>query len=209
VVGPDGPTHAGSFDLSYLRPIPNMVIMAPADENECRRMLCTGFYHDGPAAVRYPRGQGPGVSVATSLEPLPLGQGNIERRGKRIAFLSFGALLQEALVAGAHFDATVANMRFIKPLDETLLLDIAAKHDLLVTMEDNVVLGGAGSAVNEVLAAHQQLIPVLNLGLPDQFQDQGTREQLLTDAGLDSGAIIAAVESFLDHEPLAKHATLA
>jgi 1-deoxy-D-xylulose-5-phosphate synthase len=209
VVGPDGPTHAGSFDLSYLRPIPNMVIMAPADENECRQMLSTGFYHDGPAAVRYPRGQGPGVSVATSLDPLPLGQGKVERRGKRIAFLSFGALLQEALVAGAHFDATVANMRFIKPLDETLLFDLAAKHDLLVTLEDNVVLGGAGSAVNEALAAHQQLIPVLNLGLPDHFQDQGTREELLTDAGLDSGAIIAAVDSFLDHEPLAKHATLA
>jgi 1-deoxy-D-xylulose-5-phosphate synthase len=209
VVGPDGPTHAGSFDLSYLRPIPNMVIMAPADENECRQMLSTGFYHDGPAAVRYPRGQGPGVNVATSLDPLPLGQGKIERRGKRIALLSFGALLQEALVAGAHFDATVANMRFIKPLDETLLFDIAAKHDLLVTLEDNVVFGGAGSAVNEALAAHQRLIPVLNLGLPDRFQDQGTREELLTDAGLDSGAIIAAVESFLDHEPLAKHATLA
>ncbi|MDX1823898.1 MAG: 1-deoxy-D-xylulose-5-phosphate synthase [Thiohalomonadales bacterium] len=209
VVGPDGPTHAGSFDLSYLRPIPNMVIMAPADENECRQMLSTGFYHDGPAAVRYPRGQGPGVSVATSLDPLPLAQGKVERRGKRIAFLSFGALLQEALVAGAHFDATVANMRFIKPLDETLLLDLAAKHDLLVTLEDNVVLGGAGSAVNEALAAHQKLIPVLNLGLPDHFQDQGTREELLTDAGLDSGAIIAAVDSFLDHEPLAKHATLA
>ena len=209
VVGPDGPTHAGSFDLSYLRPIPNMVIMAPADENECRQMLSTGFYHDGPAAVRYPRGQGPGVNVAISLDPLPLGQGKIERRGKRIALLSFGALLQEALVAGAHFDATVANMRFIKPLDETLLFDIAAKHDLLVTLEDNVVFGGAGSAVNEALAAHQRLIPVLNLGLPDRFQDQGTREELLTDAGLDSGAIIAAVESFLDHEPLAKHATLA
>jgi len=209
VVGPDGPTHAGSFDLSFLRPIPNMVIMAPADENECRQMLSTGFHYDGPAAVRYPRGQGPGVKVEASLEPLAIGRGNIERQGKRIAFLSFGCLLQEALAAGAHYDATVANMRFIKPLDEELLVELAADHDLLVTLEDNVVLGGAGSAVNEALAAHQILIPVLNLGLPDRFQDQGSREELLADAGLDSGAIIAAVESFLDHEPLAKHATLA
>jgi 1-deoxy-D-xylulose-5-phosphate synthase len=209
VVGPDGPTHAGSFDLSFLRPIPNMVIMAPADENECRQMLSTGFHYDGPAAVRYPRGQGPGVKVEASLEPLPLGRGNIERQGKRIAFLSFGCLLQEALASGVHYDATVANMRFIKPLDEELLLKLAADHDLLVTLEDNVVLGGAGSAVNEALAAHQILIPVLNLGLPDRFQDQGSREELLADAGLDSDAIIAAVESFLDHEPLAKHATLA
>ena len=209
VVGPDGPTHAGSFDLSFLRPIPNMVIMAPADENECRQMLSTGFHYDGPAAVRYPRGQGPGVKVEASLEPLPLGRGKIERQGKRIAFLSFGCLLQEALAAGAHYDATVTNMRFIKPLDEELLLKLAADHDLLVTLEDNVVLGGAGSAVNEALAAHQILIPVLNLGLPDRFQDQGSREELLADAGLESDAIIAAVESFLDHEPLAKHATLA
>jgi len=209
VVGPDGPTHAGSFDLSFLRPIPNMVIMAPADENECRQMLSTGFHHDGPAAVRYPRGQGPGVNVETSLDTLPVGRGKIERKGKRIAFLSFGCLLQEALVAGAHYDATVANMRFIKPLDETLLLELATNHDLLVTLEDNVVLGGAGSAVNESLAAHQILIPVLNLGLPDRFQDQGSREELLADAGLDSSAIIAAVDSFLDQEPLAKHVTLA
>jgi 1-deoxy-D-xylulose-5-phosphate synthase len=209
VVGPDGPTHAGSFDLSFLRPIPNMVIMAPADENECRQMLSTGFQYDGPAAVRYPRGEGPGVNVEASLAPLPLGRGKIERQGERIAFLSFGCLLQEALAAGAHCDATVANMRFIKPLDEKLLLDLAANHDLLVTLEDNVVLGGAGSAVNETLAAHQILIPVLNLGLPDRFQDQGSREELLADADLDSSAIIAAVESFLDHEPLAKHATLA
>jgi len=209
VVGPDGPTHAGSFDLSFLRAIPNMVIMAPADENECRQMFCTGYHYEGPAAVRYPRGQGPGIEVDASLTPVPLGKGKIERRGQRIAFLSFGCLLQEALVAGEHYDATVANMRFIKPLDEKLLLELAASHDLLVTLEDNVVMGGAGSAVNESLAAHQKLIPVLNLGLPDRFQDQGTREELLTDAGLDSNAIIAAIDAFLDHEPLAKTVTLA
>ena len=209
VVGPDGPTHAGSFDLSFLRPIPNMVIMAPADENECRQMLSTGYLYDGPTAVRYPRGQGPGVVVEASLAPLAVGRGKIEREGTGIAFLSFGSLLQEALVAGDHYDATVANMRFIKPLDENLVLKLAATHDLLVTLEDNVVLGGAGSAVNELLAAHRKLVPILNLGLPDRFQDQGSREELLADAGLDSGAIIAAVESFLDQEPLAKHATLA
>ena len=209
VVGPDGPTHAGSFDLSFLRAIPNMAIMAPADENECRQMLTTGYQYNGPAAVRYPRGQGPGTEVEASLTPIPFGKGKIERRGKRIAFLSFGCLLQEALLASEHYDASVANMRFIKPLDEDLLLELAESHDLLVTLEDNVVMGGAGSAVNESLAAHRKLIPVLNLGLPDRFQDQGTREELLADAGLDSNAIIAAVDACLDHEPLAKTVTLA
>lgn len=209
VVGPDGPTHAGSFDLSFLRAIPNMVIMAPADENECRQMLTTGYQFDGPAAVRYPRGQGPGVEIDTSLTPVPFGKGKIERQGQRIAFLSFGCLLPEALAAAEHYDASVANMRFIKPLDDNLLLKLAASHDLLVTLEDNAVMGGAGSAVNESLAAHRKLIPVLNLGLPDRFQEHGTREELLTDAGLDSNAIIAAVDAYLDHEPLAKTVTLA
>ena len=209
VVGPDGPTHAGSFDLSFLRAIPNMVIMAPADENECRQMLTTGYQFDGPAAVRYPRGQGPGVKVDTSLTPVPFGKGKIERQGRRIAFLSFGCLLPEALAAAEHYDASVANMRFIKPLDDNLLLELAASHDLLVTLEDNAVMGGAGSAVNESLAAHRKLIPVLNLGLPDRFQEHGSREELLTDAGLDSNAIIAAVDAYLDHEPLAKTVTLA
>ncbi len=209
LVGPDGPTHAGSFDLSFLRAIPNMVIMAPANENECRQMLTTGYQCDGPAAVRYPRGQGPGVEIDASLTPIPLGKGKIERQGQRIAFLSFGCLLPEALLAGEHYDASVANMLFIKPLDDNLLLELAASHDLLVTLEDNAVMGGAGSAVNECLATHQKLIPVLNLGLPDRFQDHGTREELLTDAGLDSNAIIAAVDAYLDHEPLAKTVTLA
>lgn len=209
VVGPDGPTHAGSFDLSFLRAIPNMVIMAPADENECRQMLTTGYQFNGPAAVRYPRGQGPGVEIDTSLTPVPFGKGKIERQGQRIAFLSFGCLLPEALAAAENYDASVANMRFIKPLDDRLLLELAASHDLLVTLEDNAVMGGAGSAVNESLAAHRKLIPVLNLGLPDRFQEHGTREELLTDAGLDSNAIIAAVDAYLDHEPLAKTVTLA
>ncbi|MCG6885974.1 MAG: 1-deoxy-D-xylulose-5-phosphate synthase [Proteobacteria bacterium] len=209
VVGPDGPTHAGSFDLSYLRAIPNMVVMAPADENECRQMLTTGFRHTGPAAVRYPRGTGPGVAIQPALTELPIGKGEIRRKGRRIALLSFGSLLSEAMIAAEHFDATVANMRFIKPLDEALLLELANGHDVLVTLEDNVVMGGAGSAVNEALLARQRPMPILNLGLPDRFQDQASRDELLTEAGLDSGAIIAAVEAFLDHEPLAKHITLA
>ena len=209
VVGPDGPTHAGSFDLSYLRAIPNMVVMAPADENECRQMLTTGFRHPGPAAVRYPRGTGPGVAVQPELTGLPVGKGELRRRGRRIALLAFGSPLAEALRAAEHLDATVANMRFVKPLDEDLLLELADSHDLLVSLEDNVIMGGAGSAVNEALLAHQRLVPVLNLGLPDRFQEQASREELLSEAGLDSGAIIAAVTSFLDHEPLAKHITLA
>ncbi len=209
VVGPDGPTHAGSFDLSFLRAIPNMVIMAPADENECRQMLSTGFLHNGPAAVRYPRGHGPGIKVNASMAGLPLGKGERRRQGQHIALLSFGSLLNRALEAAEILNATVANMRFIKPLDETLLLELADSHDLLVTLEDNVVQGGAGSAVNECLLHHRRLVPVLNLGLPDRFQQQGSREELLSDAGLDSSDIIAAVETFMHQEPLAKHITLA
>ncbi len=209
VVGPDGPTHAGSFDLSFLRAIPNMLIMAPADENECRRMLSTGYAHEGPAAVRYPRGTGPGVAVDSSLEPLPVGKAEVRREGRRVALMSFGAVLETALTAGEALDATVVNMRFVKPLDESLLRELAASHDLLVTLEDNVVMGGAGSAVNEFLAAEHALIPVLNLGLPDRFQEHGTREELLAEAGLTPDAIIRAVQAFLHHEPLAKHATLA
>ena len=209
VVGPDGPTHAGSFDLSYLRAIPNLVVMAPADENECRQMLTTGYRHRGPAAVRYPRGTGPGVTVQPDFEALSLGKGELRRQGRRIALLSFGSPLAEALQAAEQLDATVANMRFVKPLDEDLVLQLADRHELLVTLEDNVIMGGAGSAVNEVLLAHRRLVPVLNLGLPDRFQEQASREELLAEAGLDRDAILAAVASFLDHQPLAKHITLA
>ena len=209
VVGPDGPTHAGSFDLSFLRAIPNMLIMAPADENECRRMLSTGHAHAGPAAVRYPRGTGPGVAIESSLKPLPVGKAEVRREGRRVALLAFGALLETALTAGEALDATVVNMRFVKPLDEALLRELAASHDLLVTLEDNVVMGGAGSAVNEFLAAEHALVPVLNLGLPDRFQEHGTRAELLAEAGLTPDAIIRAVQASLHHEPLAKHATLA
>jgi 1-deoxy-D-xylulose-5-phosphate synthase len=197
LVGPDGPTHAGSFDLSYLRCLPNLTIMAPADENECRRMLTTGFHLDGPAAVRYPRGKGPGVAVQPELDALPVGRGERRREGRRVALLSFGAMLPAALEAGEALDATVINMRFVKPLDETLIEETARKHDLLVTIEDNAVAGGAGSGVNEALSRLGLPVPVLNLGLPDRFQDHGSREELLSDAGLDTAGILAAVRQRL------------
>ena len=209
VVGPDGPTHAGSFDLSYLRAIPEMTIMAPADENECRQMLYTGFQLDGPAAVRYPRGKGPGVEIEPAMTALPVGRGEIRREGRRIALLAFGAPLAAALEAAERLDATVANMRFVKPLDGELVRELAARHDLLVTIEDNVVAGGAGSAVNECLAARQPAAAILNLGLPDEFMEQGEREELLADAGLSADGIIRAVERFTEAHPLAKHATVA
>jgi 1-deoxy-D-xylulose-5-phosphate synthase len=196
LVGPDGPTHAGSFDYSYMRCIPNMLIMAPADENECRRMLSTGFHHDGPASVRYPRGKGPGVKVGKDLSTLPIGKGEIRHQGGRIAILAFGSMVTPALEASKTLGATVANMRFIKPLDEALILVMAKTHDVLVTVEENVLAGGAGSAVNEFLQAQQILMPVLNLGLPDEFVEQGTREQLLSHCGLDAQGILQSVETF-------------
>jgi 1-deoxy-D-xylulose-5-phosphate synthase len=196
LVGPDGPTHAGSFDLSFMRCLPNMVIMAPADENECRQMLFTGFQHNGPAAVRYPRGKGPGVAVVSEMTALPIGKGEIRRRGKRIAILSFGTLLAPALEVGERIDATVVNMRFVKPLDETLILELARTHEIFVTIEDNAIAGGAGSAVNELLHARQCYVPVLNLGLPDQFLEQGSREELLALCGLDSEGIIKRIEQY-------------
>jgi 1-deoxy-D-xylulose-5-phosphate synthase len=196
IVGPDGPTHAGSFDLSFLRCIPNMVIMAPADEGECRRMLTTGFRHDGPAAVRYPRGSGPGTATEASLETLAIGKGEAVREGHEVALLAFGAMLSPALQVADMIDASVANMRFIKPLDEALVLELAANHRLLVTLEDNVIAGGAGSAVNELLAARGIDTPVLNLGLPDAFVEQGGREELLALCGLDKDGIIRAIEAY-------------
>jgi len=207
VVGPDGATHAGSFDLSYLRCIPNMLIMAPADENECRQMLSTGFAHDGPAAVRYPRGQGPGIPVDQSLQTLPLAKAKLVREGKTVAILSFGTLLSEALVAAESLNGTCVNMRFIKPLDTTLLAKLAASHDLLVTVEDNSVMGGAGSAVNEALLEMGLSTPIVNLGLPDTFLHHASREALLADAGLDADGIIRRVEAKLHRTTHPKHAT--
>jgi 1-deoxy-D-xylulose-5-phosphate synthase len=202
IVGADGPTHAGMFDLSFLRCVPNMVVMAPADEGECRRMLTTGFLHDGPAAVRYPRGTGPGVRAGSDLQPLPLGKGEIRRRGRDVALLAFGPLLAPALAAAEGLDATVANMRFVKPLDGALIEELAAGHRVLVTLEDNVIEGGAGSAVDEYLRSRGIAVPLLHLGLPDSFVEQGRREELLAECGLDTDGIIAAVRAFLSPQGL-------
>ncbi len=193
VVGPDGATHAGNLDLSFLRCVPNMVVMAPADEDECRKMLTTGFRHEGPAAVRYPRGTGPGVAIAPALESLPLGKAQLRRRGAGIALLAFGATVPAAEAVGAELGLTVVNMRFVKPLDRELVLQLAQSHEGFATLEDNVVAGGAGSGVAELLAAEGIAMPMLHLGLPDAFQHHASREQLLAEAGLDAAGIRAAL----------------
>jgi 1-deoxy-D-xylulose-5-phosphate synthase len=202
LVGADGATHHGAFDLSYLRCIPNLVVMAPSDENECARMLSTGIHHSGPSAVRYPRGNGPGVSVDAEPKPLVIGKGRIVRealgrRRPRVALLGFGCMVSTALEVAEILDAVVADMRFVKPLDIELILDLAQENDLLVTLEDNARLGCAGSAVNELLAAHHQQVPVLNLGLPDQFVEHGTREELLALLGLDASGVLRAIQKRL------------
>jgi len=193
LVGADGPTHAGSFDLTYLRCLPNMVVMAPSDENECRQMLHTGFQIDGPAAVRYPRGSGPGVPVQKDLTALPIGKGEVRRRGQRVAILSFGALLKPCVEAAEKLDATVANMRFVKPLDEELVRELAISHEWLVTVEENTILGGAGSAVLEALEKKGIQKKVLQLGLPDRFVDHGDPARLLKECGLDAEGIHASI----------------
>ena len=197
LVGADGATHAGSFDLSYLRCIPNMTVMAPADENECRRMLTTAFRLDTPTAVRYPRGYGPGVQLEKELQPLPLGKGEVRRKGGKTAILAFGSMLAPALLAAEQLDATVANMRFVKPLDEELVFGLAHDHELLVTVEENVIEGGAGSAVAECLQRGGINIPLLHLGLPDRFLEQGDPAQLLADCGLDAAGIGASIRKYL------------
>jgi 1-deoxy-D-xylulose-5-phosphate synthase len=194
-VGPDGATHAGSFDLTFLRCLPNMVIMAPADEQECRNMLSTGFQHQGPAAIRYPRGTGPGVAAGTALETLPIGKAELRRRGRGLAILSFGAMLAPAAEIAQEINATLANMRFVKPLDETLILELAKEHQAFVTLEDNAIAGGAGSAVAECLAAHGVTLPILHLGLPDAYLEHGTREEVLSEAGLDLPGIRQAIRA--------------
>lgn len=193
VVGPDGATHAGSFDLSFLRCIPNMVVMAPADENECRQMLSTGFRYAGPAAVRYPRGSGPGVPLDPALDLLPIGKGQLRRRGHGLAVLAFGALVAPAEQVASELDLTVVNMRFVKPLDESLILELARSHAGLVTLEDNAIPGGAGAGVLELLAREGIDTPVLSLGLPDEFLEHASREQLLAECGLDAAGIQAAI----------------
>jgi 1-deoxy-D-xylulose-5-phosphate synthase len=195
VVGPDGPTHSGSFDLSYLRCIPNMVVMAPADENECRMMLSTGFRHEGPAAVRYPRGTGPGAVVGSTLDTLPIGRAEVRRQGAGLALLAFGAPLAAAEAVGQALGATVVNMRFVKPLDEALVLELARSHAGLVTLEDNAIAGGAGSGVAELLNAHGIATPLLQLGLPDVYFEHASREELLAEAGLDAAGIERAIRA--------------
>ncbi len=202
LVGPDGPTHAGVYDFSYLRCLPNMLIMAPADEDECRQMLYTGFLHDGPAAVRYPRGKGPGVVPAAAMRQLPLGKAQLRRQGRRIALLAFGSVLEPALELGEEIDATVVNMRFVKPLDEELILQLATEHDLLVTVEENVLAGGAGSAVNELLAEYGLAGKLRNIALPDAPVEHGERDRLLSEVGLDLAGLRTRIATLLGQQPI-------
>ncbi|UXB34301.1 1-deoxy-D-xylulose-5-phosphate synthase [Stenotrophomonas muris] len=193
VVGPDGATHAGNLDLSFLRCVPNLVVMAPSNEAECRQMLSTGLQHPGPAAVRYPRGTGTGVAAGTDLSTLPIGKGELRLQGSRIALLAFGSTVAAAEQVGRELGLSVVNMRFIKPLDRELVLAVAAQHEGLVTIEDNVVAGGAGSGAGELLNAEGVLRPILHLGLPDSYQHHASREDLLAEAGIDAAGIRAAV----------------
>ena len=206
LVGADGATHAGSYDLSYLRCLPNVSVLAPADENECRQMLYSGFLQDHPVAVRYPRGAGPGVAIQKTMSALPWGRAEVRRRATnlRVVILAFGSMVASAEVVGAELDATVVNMRFVKPLDAELVCDMALQHELVVTVEENVVAGGAGSACAEALAAAGILVPTLHLGLPDRFIDHGDPAKLLTAEGLDGAGIRRAIETFLHKLPLRK-----
>jgi 1-deoxy-D-xylulose-5-phosphate synthase len=196
LVGPDGPTHAGSFDLSFMRCIPNMVIMAPANENECRQMLYTGFKHPGPAAVRYPRGCGPGTRIEQQMTAIPLGKSLALRQGRQLAILAFGSMVEPCRGIAERLDATLINMRFVKPLDREAVLAAASSHARLVTVEENAVAGGAGSAINELLAAEGVAAEVLNIGLEDCFVEHGTREECLHLAGLDAEGITARIIRF-------------
>ncbi|ODT36153.1 MAG: 1-deoxy-D-xylulose-5-phosphate synthase [Lautropia sp. SCN 70-15] len=193
LVGADGATHAGAYDFAYLRCVPNLVVYAPSDENECRQMLYSAFRHDGPAAVRYPRGAGTGAPVEKAFTEIPLGKAEVRRQGRRIAILAFGTMLAPALAAGEALDATVVNMRFVKPVDADLLAELAATHEAFVTVEEHVVMGGAGSAVAEAMAARRLVLPLLQLGLPDRFIDHGEQAQLLRLEGLDGAGIERSV----------------
>lgn len=197
VVGADGPTHQGSFDLSYMRCIPNMLIMVPSDENECRQMLYTGYQHKGPAAVRYPRGNGNGQAPDTVMTELPVAKALVRRQGEKLALLAFGPLLQGCYAVAEKLNATLVDMRFVKPLDRQLLRELSATHSHFVTVEDNALMGGAGSAVNEFCIAEQLDVKLLNIGLPDVFIKHGTQEQIYAELGLDSAGIEAKVRAFL------------
>ena len=199
VVGADGQTHAGSFDLTYLRCIPNMMIMTPADENEARRMLYTAYLQDCPTAVRYPRGAGPGAPVHPEMNAVAIGKARLLRKGQGIAILGFGSPVYAALEVGEQLNASVIDMRFVKPIDHSVINEMAEQHDYIVTVEDNAVMGGAGSAVNEILMQHAPRTRVLNLGLPDQFLDHGSRDELLVEAGLDTQSILRSIQSFVQN----------
>ena len=198
LVGEDGPTHAGSFDISYLRCIPGMLIMTPSDENELRQMLTTGYQFQGPAAVRYPRGTGPNAPINLALEPLEIGKAMVRRQGQKVALLAFGVQLAEALLVGEALNATVVDMRFVKPLDEALLRTLAAEHALIVTIEENSIMGGAGSAVAEFLAAENIVKPLLQLGLPDVYVEHAKPSQMLAECGLDAQGIEQSVRARLN-----------
>jgi len=195
LVGADGPTHAGVFDYSFLRCVPHAVIYAPSDEAECRDMLYSAYKHKGLTAVRYPRGAGVGAVERKEMKEIPLGTASTIRNGGKVAILSFGTLLPAAIEAGEALDATVVNMRFVKPLDDDLINQVAKSHDLIVTLEENVIAGGAGSAVNESLSKQQFAVPILNLGLPDQYIEHGTQAQLLAECGLDAKGIIKSIKN--------------
>jgi len=198
LVGEDGATHAGSFDLTYLRCLPNMLVAAPSDENECRQLLYTCYQHKGPSAVRYPRGTGTGVRISKEMTRVPIGQSVTVREGSApVAILSFGVLLPAAMAAADKLDATVIDMRWVKPLDEARVLELAHSCELLVTLEDNAIAGGAGSAVNELLQRQALTTPVLNLGLPDTYVDHGKREEQLAWVGLDAAGVLAAIQKRL------------
>ena len=200
LVGADGPTHHGAFDLSYLACVPNVTIMTPGDEEECRRMLTTAFRHDGPCVVRYPRGAGPGVRTKSSLEPLPFGRGEIRRRGKNVALLAFGSMLTPALQAAEALDATVANMRFAKPVDRELIVELAREHSLLISIEENASIGGAGAEVARVLDETGSRARFARMGLPDRFIDHGDQSRLLAEVGLDKAGILRTVQICQDKE---------
>ncbi len=197
LVGEDGPTHAGSFDLSFLRCIPNMIVMAPSNEDETCKLLSTGYAYKGPAAVRYPRGKGPGMAIDPAMTAAEIGKGVVRRKGRTVAILAFGSMVQTAMDAAEQIDATVADMRFVKPLDEELIGDLATTHQLVVSIEENTLLGGAGSAINEFLLTENYSIPVLNLGLPDRFLDHGKIADMLAAVGLDANGVVQAIQKKL------------
>ena len=202
MVGEDGPTHGGCYDIAYLRCIPGMVVMTPGDENETRQLLSTGYHYQGPAAVRYPRGTGPGAEITTDLEPLPVGKGEIRRKGQQVALLVFGTLLDNALQAAEELDATVANMRFVKPMDKELVTELTKSHELLVTIEEGCIAGGAGAGVLEYVQQQALNTPVLNLGIPDSYIEAARHSEQLAECGLNKDGIIRSVAERLNRTPV-------